>query len=510
MNRHPILPRSGQLVKATAPKAFSLMETLVSFAMLVILLLAVLVIFERSARIGRDQADVAAIQQSSRIAHSELIRHIRMAGAGGLPLTWKYLPKPATPAADTAIKWDSPGAFPTGFAVSIRTGITTEQFELPGDDSGGDHITVPGSDVLTLRGAFSLPVYYYHPAVQSGSWGLAPATKIDERKLEIPNRMGSDFRTSIKPLIDHLTKAQADDRDVLFIVRDLMNPDAYGVLKWASGSGDNRLSVEDCAMNSQISGTQDGFTVGCIVVAVEFDPAERYAMLGLGSSLAPNAGSPSFAMPASPTGSVTFPHQFGSIAVLQEYRYYVRAEFEIPGDNTSRMSPILTRTEYFPSMQEIPEREDFIETVDVVDNIIDLQIAAGIDQDWSISAADHGIVTEFVVEGATDQRNEDEILFNHPDDMGEPPLGLTRFDGMGYDKYIRWFHPKLDVYFLRLTTISQSQRPEREFVGAGLGQIEDCDRGVGFTVDGKNVNYNEDRKYRRRILQSVAELRNLK
>ena len=510
MNGRRLISNPVLASRDTAVRAFSLMETLISFAMLVILLLAVLVIFERSARIGRDQAEVAAIQQSSRIAHSELIRHIRMAGAGGLPITWKYLPRPATPTADAAIKWDSPGAFPNGFAVSLRTGDVAEEFKLPSDKAGSDHTTIPGSDVLTLRGAFTLPVYYYHPAVQSGDWGLAPATKINERKLEIPNRMGADFRTSIKPLIDHLNKAQANNQDVLFLVRDLMNPDAYGVLKWVSGSGDNRLSVDDCAMNSQISGTQDGFRVGCIVVAVEFDPAQRYAMLALGSSLAPNAGSPTFALAASPTGSVTFPHQFGSVAVLQEYRYYVRAEFEIPGDNTSRMSPILTRTEYFPSLQVIPVADDFIETVDVVDNLIDLQIVAGIDQDWSITVPEHGIVTEHVVEGGTDDRNQDEILFNHPNDMGEPPLGLARFNGMGFEKYIRWFHPKLDIYFLRITTISQSQRPEREYVGAGLGEIEDCDRSVGFTVDGQTVNYNEDRKYRRRILQSVAELRNLK
>lgn len=508
MNGHPLVSESAPASRPTAVRAFSLMETLVSFAMLIILLLAVLVIFERSARIGRDQAEVAAIQQSSRIAHSELIRHIRMAGAGGLPITWKYLPKPATPTADAAVKWDSPGAFPNGFAVTVRTGDIAEEFKLPSDKAGSDHTTVPGSDVLTLRGAFSLPVYYIRPAVQSKDWG--GGAKIGSRTIEIPNRLGLEFRNALKPLIDHLTKARDNNQEVLFLVRDLLNPDAYGVLKWLSGSGDNRLTVDDCASDGNIKGTQDGFTVGCIVVAVEFDPAQRYAMLALGSSLAPNAGSPTFAMATSPTGSVTFPHQFGSIAVLQEYRYYVRAEFEIPGDNTSRMSPILTRTEYFPSLQEVPDSEDFIETVDVVDNLIDLQVVAGIDQDWSITAPGHGVVTENVVEGATDDRDSDEILFNHPDDMGEPPLGLPRFNGMGFEKYIRWFHPKLDVYFLRITTISQSQRPEREYVGAGLGEIEDCDRSVGFTVDGQTVNYNEDRKYRRRILQSVAELRNLK
>jgi hypothetical protein len=499
---------------------FTLTEMFVSFAIVMVMLTAVLVIFDRSARIGRDQVEVAAIQQNSRIAHAELLRHVRMAGAGGLPISWKYLPKPASPAGATLVTVNSPGAFPSGFAVSIRNN-SPAGLKLPSDNAGGTHWVIPGSDVLTVRGAFTQPVYFYHPAVQTKDWFTAGDVRLAPRKIEIPNRIGSDFRTSLKPLIDYLEAARTTGtaRPVLFLVRDLMNPDAYGVLKWINGSADNRLTVEDCTSNTQIAGTQDGFKVGCIVVAVEFDPTQSYAKLGLGSSLAPNAGSPTYPMATSPHGTVVFPHQFGSIAVLQEYRYYVRAEFEVPGDKTSRLAPVLSRTEYFPTAEITPAGTDFIETVDVVDNVIDMQIVAGIDKDWSITAPGHGMVTENFQEGATDTRDKDEILFNHPNDMAEPPGGLipdgnppspTAFTGLGYTNYIRWFHPKLDVYFLRISTVTQSARPDLDYAGSEIGQIEDCDRSVSFDVDGQTINYNDDKKYRRRLLQSIAELRNLK
>ena len=495
--------------KSGPTRAFTLMEMMVSFAMLVILLVAILVIFERSARIGRDQSEIAAIQQSSRIAHSEMIRHIRMAGAGGLPLTWKNLPKSAV-AADI-VKVDTPGAFPNGFAVAIRNN-TAEGVTMPiGTTGGTTHLVLPGSDMLTIRGAFSLPVYFYYPAVQTNptnaalKWKLTAGKLTPPAPLEIPNRIGKDFRTSLKPLIDHLTKMKNESKPVLFVVRDLMNPDAYGVLKWDSDNGGNDLTIKDCTTVQGAAGTQGAFDVGCIHVAVEAIPTERYAKLMLGTALEPGTGSIDLPMAGVPRNAVAFPYQFGSIAVLQEYRYYVRADFEVPGDPTSRLSPVLTRTEYLPSTELDPLRADFVETVDVVDNLIDLQVAVGIDKDWSISAVGHGVVTD---SGSVN----DEILFNFANDFpgDAPPLGLAGFDGRGDPNYIRWFHPKLDVYFLRLSTIAQSQRPERDFAGAGLGMIEDCDRTANFKIGATTYNFNNDRKYRRRLLQSVAELRNLK
>lgn len=489
--------------------AFTLMEMLISFLMLVILLVAVLVVFERSARIGRDQTEVSAIQQSSRIAHSELLRHVRMAGAGGLPLTWKNMPA-TTP---EPLRTDSPGAFPNGFAVAIRNNVP-ENYTLPADATGtARHTVIPRSDILTLRGAFSLPVYFYYPAMSTAGWN-DKSKDIPVRILEIPNRIGQDFRTPLAPLIEYLSQARNQNK-VIFLVRDLMNPDAYGVLRWNSSAGGNDLTVSDCTTVPKATGTQGSFDVGCIKLAVELEPAERYAKLIAGTALLPTtAADPdtetnptvmTLKMNGVPRQRVAFPAQFGSIAVLQEYRYYLRADFEVPGDPTSRLSPILTRAEYLPSLEVDPNAADFIEAIDVVDNLIDLQISVGIDQDFSTTAAGHGMVTD-------DGSSTDEILFNHPDDFpaNAVPAGLSRFTALGVPEYVRWFHPKLDVYFLRLTTVAQSQRPDRDFVGAGLGRIEDCDRTADFLIGSQTYNYNDDRKYRRRLLQSVAELRNLK
>lgn len=499
--------------RAAGRRAFTLMEMLVSFLMLVILLVAVLVIFERSARIGRDQTEIAAIQQSSRIAHAELLRHVRMAGAGGLPLTWKNLPDVSV-AADT-LKFDSPGAFPNGFAVAIRNDVP-ENYTIPASTAGATHTVIPHSDILTLRGAFSVPIYYYYPAVLTNKAGKEwndGDKEIKERTLEIPNRVGQDFRTSLAPLIDYLTKARAKGGKVLFLVRDLMNPDAYGILRWNPAEGANDLVVKDCETVDKANGMQGAFKVGCIKVRVALDPGTASAKLMLGTALLPSkAADPStdksvitLKMTGVPRGKVAFPTQFGSIAVLQEYRYYLRADFEVPGDTSSRLSPVLTRTEFLPTLEVDAKGEDFIESIDVVDNVFDLQVSVGVDQDYLTTDAGHGVVTD-------SGSSTDEILFNAENDLpgDAKPAGLTRFTALGVDPYVRWFHPKLDVFFLRLTTVAQSPRADRDFVGAGIGWVEDADRTQPFLVAGKSFNYNNDRKYRRRLLQSVAELRNLK
>lgn len=488
-------------------RGFTLMEMLISAFMLIMLLGAVLTVFERSAAIGRDQVEVSVIQQSSRIAHSEMMRHIRMAGAGGLPLTWKSLPTDPAQYVNTT----HPGTFPNGFAVAITNSVP-EDHKLPiGKTGATNHIVLPSSDILTLRGAFTLPVYFYYPAVETKPadatkhWKMVGSKFVPPDAVEIPNRIGKDFRISLKPLIDHLLKMKDANHQVLFLVRDLMNPDAYAVLRWVADSPQNRLAVDDCKSNEDVAGTQAAFDLGCIKVALELDPTAPYSKLMLGTALEPGAGSHNIPMTNVPRSAVAFPLEFGSIAVIQEYRYYVRADYEVAGDPTSRLSPVLTRTEYFPSTALLPLREDFIESIDVVDNLIDLQIAAGIDQDWSITAAGHGVVTD-------SGTNTDEILFNAADDnpANSQPPGLTRFDGRGIPAYVRWFHPKLDVYFLRLTTVAQSPRPDRAASGAGIGMIEDCNRAANFKVGAVTYNYNNERRYRRRLLQSVAELRNLK
>jgi len=80
---------------------FTVVELTISLAVTVIVLLAVLQLFDFSSKISRVQSNVADMQQTQRVAHYELSKIVRMAGRGGLPA----------------------GSMPDGFAVSVRDNV---------------------------------------------------------------------------------------------------------------------------------------------------------------------------------------------------------------------------------------------------------------------------------------------------------------------------------------------------------------------------------------------------
>src|SRR4051812_12639253 len=88
-------PRSG------GQGGFTLIEVTVSLIVTVIVLLGVLALFDFSNKLTRVQTNISDMQQSLRVAQSDSVRLIRMAGRGGLPV----------------------GNPPDGFAVSVRNNV---------------------------------------------------------------------------------------------------------------------------------------------------------------------------------------------------------------------------------------------------------------------------------------------------------------------------------------------------------------------------------------------------
>lgn len=113
---------------------FTLAELLVALAVTTILLLAVLATLDLNSRIARAQTNVSDMQQSSRVAQDQIVRLLRMAGRGSLPLA------DAQP-------------FPDGVALAVRDNVADNQFLVAGDT---DTRILPGSDVLTVRGVFGI------------------------------------------------------------------------------------------------------------------------------------------------------------------------------------------------------------------------------------------------------------------------------------------------------------------------------------------------------------------
>src|SRR6185295_14622889 len=73
---------------ASASQAgFTLVEMLIALAITAMILVGVLFTFDFSSRVARAQTYVADMQQSLRIGQDDVVRLVRMAGRGNLPLT---------------------------------------------------------------------------------------------------------------------------------------------------------------------------------------------------------------------------------------------------------------------------------------------------------------------------------------------------------------------------------------------------------------------------------------
>src|SRR5436309_13597447 len=122
-------------------RGFTLIEVTVSLFVTVIILLGVLALFDFSNKLARAQTNVSDMQQSLRVAQTDAIAMIRMAGRGGLPL----------------------GTLPGGLAVAVSDNVTEPTY-IGGAGKTDPPATVPGTDVLTVRGVFSSPIYQVNTA----------------------------------------------------------------------------------------------------------------------------------------------------------------------------------------------------------------------------------------------------------------------------------------------------------------------------------------------------------
>jgi prepilin-type N-terminal cleavage/methylation domain-containing protein len=131
----PVLePRRGSA-------GFTLVELLISLAVTAVLILGVLATFDFSARMNRVQMNVADMQQSMRIAQTEMVKLGRMAGRGGLLGT---------------------------FAVQLTNNVGSSKYLVDGQASTE---ILEGTDVVTLRGVFESPLYqvdYLDPSMLDG------------------------------------------------------------------------------------------------------------------------------------------------------------------------------------------------------------------------------------------------------------------------------------------------------------------------------------------------------
>jgi hypothetical protein len=207
------------------------------------------------------------------------------------------------------------------------------------------------------------------------------------------------------------------------------------------------------------------------------------------------------------SGGGTYPATLTSAAfvgILEEYRFYVRRTFEIAGNDKSEMSPKLSRARVYPGTQ-VPWGDDAQNwQTDIADNIFDLQVALGFDttaKDPAAAACTAGTIASDNVNCGIYESADgegDDWLYNGEATPDPAPFAAT------------------DLYYIRLSTLARTDRPDPNYTAPTLVRVED---NVYDTDDGKKLNTLNigptplDSTYglmfRRRILRTVIDMRNL-
>jgi prepilin-type N-terminal cleavage/methylation domain-containing protein len=347
---------------ASASQAgFTLVEMLVGLAVTVVLILGVLFTFDFTGRVARAQSYVSDLQQSLRVAQDDVVRLVRMAGRGSLPL------------ADPALT-----PLPQGLALGVRDNVLDNKFIIDSDPATR---ILPGTDVLTVRGVFG-PLYQVNFAGSATFDGDPDNPSGGTLTISNPSPGGAaQDLTAIKNAITSGT------------------PEA--ILLAAVVDDDIRAVVELVPSGSSIGPNQ-------VVIRFLITGGTRtadYLKLSTGGTFQKSVKNIAYA------------------GILEEHRYYVREEHAIAGDRNSDLMPKLARARFYPGTDTPYNGEASNARLDLADNILDFQVALGFDSSNGGARrddADNAGTDDEILE--TDNGLNDDWLFNN---TGDDPAALA-------------------------------------------------------------------------------------
>jgi prepilin-type N-terminal cleavage/methylation domain-containing protein len=407
------------MIESRNPQSgFTLVEMAVALGVTAVVMLGILFLFDFNNKLTRVQANVADMQQSLRIAQYDMVRMARMAGRGGLALN-------------------------QGVAITTAGDAT---YLIPGGPK-----VLAGTDVLTLRGVFSTPVFQISftnplslrlnpPNPATATSGLVEICKLS------PTGQVQD----LKSLLDAFNRLAAEPEAEAVILVSPLDDRFYKVVAL-----DPTQTSEDDAQTCPKTGPKPwSVTLGFKVVG-KYD-----------------------ALSAPPANAQLALEKVGYVGILEEYRFYVREDYAIPGKPESGLAPVLSRARFYPGTTTpyvSPDNpgEDNLRQ-DIADGVVDLQMALGFDVNGD------GDVVERL-----DRPGEDEWQGNA---AGEAALGGGFKD-------------------LRISTLVRTNRPDNTYEAPVLPRVEDHVYSLTDAQD--RINGTTARKYRRRLLQTIVNLRNL-
>ena len=433
---------------------FTLVELAVSLFVIVEVLLAVLMLFDFSNKVSHAQSNVADMQQSLRIAQNEMNATVRMAGRGGLSF---FNTSPGGPI------W-----MRDNVAANSNVGDATSP------------LVVTGTDVLTVRGAFAAPMYQVN--------------YLDSTSL-VYKDAGGVVTTDPNVAVTGTLKINAQTAPDGQTLQTLANIVASGV---------HEAMILESANNSEVH---------AVVELLPNDPATTVNVATQAVLAFKVRGTPSDLVTSYtkliPAG--VFPSTMKSVSevgILEEYRFYIRQNLASPTDMASKLTKARfmpgTDIAWGPSGPGVDNSANL--SIDLADDILDLQVAlaldstnhvarvslpAGVSDNCTLTTIAADPVNCYISEAANGVN--DDWLYNSTAD--NVTAGV-------------WSSAQL--YYVRLSLLARTDGRDSKYEAPVLTSIEDH---AYLATDPLNLANaaalsTQQRMFRRRILQTVIDVRN--
>jgi prepilin-type N-terminal cleavage/methylation domain-containing protein len=320
---------------------FTLVEMIVVSLLLLVAMLGLLAVFDASARINKNETDVADAQGSVRYGIYQMTRVIRMAGAGGLYLTQAVLNQN-----DASML----GVLPAGVAYD-NVGVVTVT-----DTDGNVWVVRPGTDMIEIRGVINSPLLAFE---EGGIDGCSPCT-------------GSET-VIVNPVIGNATSGQhvnndATNRPQFSVIDDYTTgvtaTDPMFVIV-EDGKFDLHSGCSEAVAGGAIRYPQPPYNVGVITSPTDLAGGSSMGVVNFGSTIAQrlNAEMPSDG--SQPGQALTLPRRVG---ILDDILFFVALD-------PVAVDPLGQH----PFLAQGIRRGDAYEVTRLAEDVEDMQVAYGID-----------------------------------------------------------------------------------------------------------------------------------
>jgi hypothetical protein len=442
-------------------------------------------LFNSMNKLSRVQLHTAEMQQSVRVAQREVGRLVQMAGRGGL-----------AGENNVGAAFDTP-------AVSVRDNVGAAPFDdrevAPAD--ADSPLAVAGTDILTIRGAFDSSVFHINYADRTNFDGAGRRVVLGSRT---PTGIPQDLRP-IKWACDPPDGGSA--RPEALVLINAVNEESYAVVELDCNNTDH-ASIPDPFVPGALPTSH---TIAFFLAGDGGDVhADDYARLN------PNGGNPDI------TGN--FNPSF--LALIEEYRFYVREQCRTldggEADCTDAGPPAplpahrLSMARMFPGTDVPWADDDNNFSLDLSDSIFELQVALGFDSSYDGAASSNGFFT-FDADNlpGTGVSGDNDSIVETADGTGDDWLFNGVSDDASHFNALPWTptgappaftadQPQPRLYYLRLSTLGFTARPDRGYSAPLINRIENHDLTSSDLING-----DLSRPYRRELLQTVIDMRNL-